>query len=55
MHLDLTDEETAALPRASPHSRERPLPVLATRSDAEGDTRQAQTGAGSRALAAAEG
>jgi hypothetical protein len=42
-------------PGASRHRRARPLPVLAAHSHAESHSRQAQTGAGSRALAAAEG
>jgi hypothetical protein len=42
-------------PRATRHCRERPLPVLAAHPNAEGDPRQAEARAGSRAFAAAEG
>jgi hypothetical protein len=35
--------------------RAEPLPALATAATAKGDPRQAQTGAGARAVAAAEG
>jgi hypothetical protein len=53
-HLDLTDEEAAALnPRASRHRRERPLPFLAAHPHAEGHSRQAQTRTGPQAPAAA--
>ena len=53
-HLDLADDETAALTRELHDIVENDrCPVLA--SHAEGDPRQAQTGAGPRALAAAEG
>jgi hypothetical protein len=56
MHLDLTDEETAALiQELHDIRRERPLPVLAAYPHPEGDPREAQAGAGSRALASAEG
>jgi hypothetical protein len=56
MHLDPTDEETAALTQELHDIIENdPLPVLASYPHAKGDPRQAQTRAGSRALAAPEG
>jgi hypothetical protein len=56
MHLDLSDDEAAALTQELHEIVEDDrLPVLAAHPHTEGDPRQAQTGAGARALAAAEG
>jgi hypothetical protein len=55
-HLDLTDEEAAALIKElGDITRERSLPVLIAHPDPEGDPGQAATRAGARALAAAQG
>jgi hypothetical protein len=56
MHLNLTDEETAALTKElHDYRRERPLPPVTSHPHPEGDPREAKTRAGPRALAAAEG
>jgi hypothetical protein len=56
MPLDLTDDETAALTQELHDIVENDrYPVLAAHPHAEGSPRQAQAGAGPRALAAAEG
>ena len=55
MNFDLTDEETAALAQELHDIVENDPSVLASHPHAEGHTRQAPAGAGSRALVAAEG
>jgi hypothetical protein len=56
MTLDLTEEEAAALLRELDEIIETDrYPFFAPHPHPQGDPRQAQTGAGSRALAAAEG
>jgi hypothetical protein len=56
MHLDLSDDEAAALTQELHDIVENDrYPLLAAHPHAEGHTREAQTGAGPRALAAEEG
>jgi hypothetical protein len=53
MNLDLTDEETAALLKElDRHYRRRPVSIVASHSDLEGDPRENQTGADTRAVGA---
>src|SRR5690348_2454182 len=54
MHLDLSDEETAALTQEL-HDIVENVPLLASRPHAEGHTRHAEARARPRTLAAAEG
>jgi hypothetical protein len=55
MHLDLSDDEAAALIKELHDIVERPLPLLAAHPHPERGPQQAQTGAGAQALATLEG